>query len=91
MSAAEAAAHNVIKTPLQRAPLSALRPGERARVAEVVGDGPICRRLQEMGVVPGVSIRVIKTAPFGDPLEVRLLGYSLALRRSEADLIEVVP
>ena len=50
----------------------------------------VSRRLQEMGVVPGVSLRIVKTAPFGDPFEVRLLGYSLAMRRSEADLIEVI-
>jgi ferrous iron transport protein A len=44
----------------------------------------------EMGVVPGVEVRVIKTAPFGDPIEVRLRGYSLAMRRTEADAIEVI-
>ncbi len=43
----------------------------------------------EMGVVPGVRIRMIKTAPFGDPIEIRLLGYSLAIRRNEAEAIEV--
>ncbi len=43
----------------------------------------------EMGVVPGVSVRVIKSAPFGDPLEIRVRGYHLAMRRSEADTIEV--
>lgn len=42
-----------------------------------------------MGVVPGVEVRVIKAAPFGDPIEVRLRGYSLAMRRNEADAIEV--
>ncbi|MGD9563353.1 MAG: ferrous iron transport protein A [Pyrinomonadaceae bacterium] len=70
--------------------LSSLAPGSLARVASVTGTGRISRRLKEMGVVPGVSLRIIKTAPFGDPFEVRLLGYSLAIRRSEADLIEVV-
>lgn len=77
-------------TPAQRRSLSSLLPGDTARVYGVSGTGPTSRRLQEMGIVPGVSVRVIKTAPFGDPLEVRLLGYNLALRRSEADLIEVV-
>ncbi len=43
----------------------------------------------EMGVVPGVSLRVIKSAPFGDPLEVRVRGYHLAMRKNEADTIEV--
>jgi Fe2+ transport system protein FeoA len=43
-----------------------------------------------MGVIPGVRVRMVKSAPFGDPFEVRLLGYSLALRKSEAELVEVV-
>jgi Fe2+ transport system protein FeoA len=43
----------------------------------------------EMGVVPGVSVQIVKTAPFGDPLEIRVRGYSLAMRRNEADAIEV--
>lgn len=43
----------------------------------------------EMGVVPGVSVRVVKSAPFGDPLEIRVRGYNLAMRKSEADAIEV--
>jgi ferrous iron transport protein A len=43
----------------------------------------------EMGVVPGAEVRIIKTAPFGDPLEVRVRGYSLAMRRAEADAVEV--
>jgi len=43
----------------------------------------------EMGVIPGVAVQVIKTAPFGDPIEVRVRGYSLAMRRNEADAIEV--
>ena len=70
--------------------LSSLSPGATARVSSVVDAGLVTRRLQEMGVVPGVSLRIVKTAPFGDPFEVRLLGYSLAMRRSEADLIEVI-
>ncbi len=70
--------------------LSSLEPGAEVRVASVKGSGPVSRRLQEMGVVPGVSIRVVKNAPFGDPFEIRLLGYSLAIRRSEAELVEVI-
>lgn len=72
-----------------RVKLSALGPGAEARVAAVRGSGPISLRLQEMGIVPGISLRVVKTAPFGDPFEIRLLGYSLAMRRNEADLVEV--
>jgi Fe2+ transport system protein FeoA len=43
----------------------------------------------EMGLVPGVKVRVVKSAPFGDPIEIRLRGYSLALRINEAEAIEV--
>ena len=43
----------------------------------------------EMGVIPGVSVRMVKSAPFGDPIEIRVRGYSLALRRSEAEAIEL--
>lgn len=75
--------------PAVKVKLSSLKPGSEARVASVSGAGPISRRLQEMGIVPGVSIRVVKTAPFGDPFEVRLLGYSLAMRKNEAELVEV--
>lgn len=69
--------------------LSAVPAGTRARVTDVRGESVITRRLMEMGVVPGVSVRLVKSAPFGDPIEVRLLGYSLALRKSEAEAIEV--
>ena len=70
--------------------LSSIEPGSNCRVVGVSGNGPISRRLQEMGIVPGVRLRMVKTAPFGDPFEIRLLGYSLALRKSEAELVEVV-
>jgi Fe2+ transport system protein FeoA len=70
--------------------LSSLEPGSDCRVVAVNGDGRVSRRLKEMGVIPGVRVRMVKSAPFGDPFEVRLLGYSLALRKSEAELVEVV-
>ncbi len=63
--------------------------GVQARVKAVRGEGFITRRLMEMGVIPGVSLRLVKSAPFGDPIEVRLLGYSLAIRKKEAEAIEV--
>lgn len=72
-----------------RVKLSSLGAGAEVKVAAVSGSGPISLRLQEMGIVPGISLRVVKTAPFGDPFEIRLLGYSLAMRRNEADLVEV--
>ncbi len=79
----------VKKDNVQSLTLTDLPIGSEARVTAVNGNSRITRRLLEMGVVPGVDVRVIKTAPFGDPIEVRLRGYSLAMRRSEADAIEV--
>ena len=69
--------------------LTSLPIGVRAKVISINGTNAITRRLMEMGVVPGVSLRVIKSAPFGDPLEIRVRGYHLAMRKNEADTIEV--
>jgi ferrous iron transport protein A len=69
--------------------LTNLPLGVKAKVISVNGNNAVTKRLMEMGVVPGVSVRVIKSAPFGDPLEIRVRGYHLAMRRSEADAIEV--
>lgn len=69
--------------------LTHLPIGAEAKVLSVNGNNAITRRLMEMGIVPGVSVRVVKTAPFGDPLEIRVRGYNLAMRKSEADSIEV--
>ena len=63
--------------------------GTKARVTAVKGTIRISRRLMEMGVVPGVDVHLVKTAPLGDPLQVRVRGYSLAMRRSEAASVEV--
>ena len=70
--------------------LDALEAGQHARVLAVRGSGAVARRLMEMGVVPGAPVRVIKAAPLGDPLEVRVRNYHLALRRSEAQTVSVV-
>lgn len=69
--------------------LANLSTGEEAKVLSVSGDNAITKRLMEMGVVPGVSVRVIKTAPLGCPIEIRVRGYSLALRKAEAQTIEI--
>jgi Fe2+ transport system protein FeoA len=70
--------------------LARLPFGAQARVISVKGDSATTRRLMEMGVVPGAPVRVIKAAPLGDPIEVRVRGYHLALRRAEAQTISVV-
>ena len=69
--------------------LAQLPIGEEAQVLSIEGNNPISKRLMEMGIVPGVSVKVIKTAPFGSPLQIKVRGYHLALRKSEAETIEV--
>lgn len=69
--------------------LAELGSGESGTVRLVHGEDAVTRRLMEMGVIPGVAVRMVKAAPFGDPIEIRVRGYSLALRRSEADSVEL--
>lgn len=69
--------------------LRELEMGQPANVVAVNGSGAVSKRLMEMGIVPGVRVRVVKAAPFGDPLEIRVRGYSLALRKNEAEAVEV--
>lgn len=69
--------------------LTNLPIGEIAKVVSIKGNNSVTKRLMEMGVVPGVAVKIVKTAPFGDPIEIRLRGYSLAMRKSEAEAIEV--
>ncbi len=84
------ASGHVAKTERGTTTLNALPYGREARVVLVEGEGAIARRLMEMGVVPGAPVCVIKAAPLGDPIEVRVRGYHLALRRAEAQTIRVV-
>jgi len=70
--------------------LTNLPIGAKGKVLSVNGNNRISKRLMEMGVIPGVFLRVIKSAPFGDPLEICVRGYHLAMRKSEADAIEVI-
>ncbi len=69
--------------------LAELAVGAEAKVIRVTGTSAVSRRLMEMGVIPGVSVKIVKTAPFGDPIQIRVRGYSLAMRKSEARTIEV--
>ncbi len=68
-------------------PLSELQAGESGRVAGIAGDAAAVRRLMDMGMVRGTRVEVIRRAPLGDPLEVRLRGFMLTLRRAEAEHI----
>jgi ferrous iron transport protein A len=70
--------------------LDGLPSGVAARVLNVQGARVITRRLMEMGIVPGAPIKVVRTAPLGDPIQVCLRNYHLALRRVEARAITVL-
>ncbi len=70
--------------------LADLLPGEEAVITKVKGYGAFRKRINEMGFVPGVAVKVIKKAPLGDPVELELMGYRISLRKNEANLIEIV-
>ncbi len=67
--------------------LADLRPGESGAVRGVGGDPALRRRLLDLGFTPGADVRIARAAPMGDPVEARLRGYSLTLRREDARLI----
>ena len=65
-------------------PLSDLKPGEGGVITKVVGRGQVHRRILDMGVIPRSRIEVQRVAPMGDPIEVKIKGYHLSLRKEEA-------
>jgi len=67
--------------------LKELKPGQQGTVASIGTTGPLKRRIMDMGITPGVEVRVIKVAPLGDPIEVNVRGYELSLRKEEAQQI----
>ena len=73
----------------ERRTLSALAPGERGKVAEIGGDADAVRRLMDLGLIRGTTLELVRRAPLGDPLEVKVRGFMLTLRRAEAEHIEV--
>ncbi|MBC8587072.1 FeoA family protein [Paratissierella segnis] len=66
-----------------------LKPGQKGTVVSIGEKGSMRRRIMDMGVTPGISIKVVKVAPLGDPIEVNIRGYELSLRKAEAENIEV--
>jgi ferrous iron transport protein A len=69
--------------------LKDLKPGQEGTVISIGERGPMRRRIMDMGVTPGISIKVVKVAPLGDPIEVNIRGYELSLRKSEAENIQI--
>lgn len=69
--------------------LREVKKGQTARVVRLTGEGPVRRRIMDMGITKGVEIYVRKVAPLGDPVEVTVRGYELSLRKADAEMIEV--
>ena len=63
--------------------------GETVKVVKLHGEGAIKRRIMDMGITKGTDVYVRKVAPLGDPVEVRVRGYELSLRKADAEMIEV--
>ncbi|NBI90420.1 ferrous iron transport protein A [Lachnospiraceae bacterium] len=63
--------------------------GNTVKVTKLTGEGPVKRRIMDMGITKGVDIFVRKVAPLGDPVEVTVRGYELSLRKMDADMIVV--
>ena len=63
--------------------LNELRPGEAARILSVGGEGALRQHFLDMGVIPGARVKLMKLAPMGDPMELRIHGYELTLRLAD--------
>ena len=64
--------------------------GQTVKVAKLNGEGPVKRRIMDMGITKGVEVYVRKVAHLGDPIEVTVRGYELSIRKADAAMIEVV-
>jgi len=69
--------------------LKETKVGQTVTVKKLNGDGPVKRRIMDMGITKGVDIYVRKVAPLGDPVEVTVRGYELSLRKADAEMVEV--
>lgn len=70
--------------------LKGAKVGDTLTVVKLHGNGAIKRRIMEMGITKGVKIHVRKLAPLGDPIEVTVRDYELSLRKSDAEMVEVI-
>ena len=69
--------------------LREVKIGETAKVVKLHGEGPVKRRIMDMGITKGVTVYVRKVAPLGDPIEVNVRGYELSIRKADAEMIEI--
>ena len=70
--------------------LSELKTGERGVIVKVMGHGGFRKRIVEMGFIKGKVVDVLLNAPLQDPVKYKIMGYEVSLRRSEAEMIEVI-
>lgn len=70
--------------------LKDVKVGETVAVKKIHGEGAVKRRIMDMGLTKGVEIYVRKVAPLGDPVEITVRGYELSLRKSDAEMVELV-
>ena len=69
--------------------LKEVKVGQTVTVKKIHGEGPVKRRIMDMGITKGAEIYVRKVAPFGDPVEVNVRGYELTVRRADAEMVEI--
>jgi len=69
--------------------LDKVKAGQSVTVRKIRGTGPVKKRLMDMGITQGTKITVVKLAPLGDPIELKLRGYDLSIRKADAELVEV--
>lgn len=69
--------------------LSELKKGDKGKIIKVSGKGSVHRRLLDMGLVSGSEVEMQRVAPLGDPIEIKVKGYNLSLRKEEASGIDV--
>lgn len=69
--------------------LDKIKAGRSAKITAISGQGPLRRRLLDMGLTPRTTVNVIKLAPLGDPMILALRGYELSIRKEDAGLIAV--
>ena len=69
--------------------LKDVKIGKSCKVVKLHGEGPVKRRIMDMGITKGTKVFVRKVAPLGDPVEVNVRGYELSLRKADAGMIEV--
>lgn len=63
--------------------------GQTVTVAKLHGEGPVKRRIMDMGITKGTQVYIRKVAPLGDPIEVTVRSYELSLRKADAEMVEV--